>query len=135
MSTAGTLPRKGEPEHEQAEGEESLSPAEQRKVTLYRILLRTYSRVMADNEGRSLRDLDESDLIAYVERWDAAIKHDLLMFSEVMEAARHEGIASAMAALRKIDTIPGDLLDRAMEDASERAHEERERLLTGRDGR
>ena len=104
----------------------ALPPEEQRKVTLYRLILSIYVRCEAAHEGRSAEAVRPEDVIAFAERWGAAIEHDLRLFSAVMEEARRAGIGDANNALRRIDSADPRDIDSAIEWAANQARAERE---------
>lgn len=102
-----------------------ITPEQQRRATLYRILCRTYIRVQAKAEGRHPNTYGEAETATFIEEWEDAIRHDLAQICEVMEEARRAGIANASDTFRRIETADMDLVDQAIEIASEEAVRER----------
>lgn len=101
-----------------------LTPEQGRRATIWRVLCRLVLRVQAKAEGRSPALYSLAEQEAIIGQHEAAMRHDLAMLSEICEEARRTGIADATNTLRSIETADPELVDEAIEVASNRADNE-----------
>lgn len=111
-----------------------LSPAEQRRVTIWRIIGAIYVRVQAKAEGRTPGTLTDDDRRMILDLWSEAMAHDFRLICDVMEQARLAGVEDTHSTLQRIEAQDPETLDEAAAWAREVAREEeRERALDQRD--
>jgi|GEM_PF-2829184 len=117
-------------------GDEELPPAEQRKVTIWRIVRATYARLLASRESRRPEQMFPTEIAAMLAPWSEAMSHDFRALCAVVEEARVAGVSDAHDAYHRLEAgVDHETLDLAIEVVSEQARaEEREGLLEGRDG-
>lgn len=108
-----------------------LPPAEQRRVTVWRIVRAAYARVLAAREGRRPEQMFPVEVAALLDPWTEAIRHDFTALCAVMEEARVAGVADAHDAYHRLEAgVDHETLDLAIEVVAEQARaDEKERVL------
>lgn len=116
--------------------DEDLPAAEQRKVSVWRIVRATYARLLASREGRRPEQMFPVEIAEMLAPWSEAMSHDFRALCAVVEEARVAGVADAHDAYHRLEVgVDHETLDLAIEVVSEQARaEEREGILEGRDG-
>lgn len=114
-----------------ADQDAELPPAEQRRVTVWRILRAAYLRLLAAAVGKVPERLTPGEEITALAPWDNALAHDFRVLCAVLEEARVAGVTDAHDAYHRLEAgVDHETLDLAIEVVAEQAREdERERLL------
>jgi hypothetical protein len=111
-----------------------LAPAEQRRVTVWRIVRATYARLLAAREGKRTEQMFPVEVSEMLAPWAEAMGHDFRALCAVVEDARVAGVQDAHSAYHRLEAgVDHETLDQAIEVVAEQARaDEREQLLEDR---
>jgi hypothetical protein len=101
----------------EAPDDKLLSDVEQERVTAWRILRRTYLRVLSEQTGQAIDHLTAQEQESLIERWRSALTHD---WHQVCELLMHARTSSEMSVL---EHVPDEQREALMQVIHERPDE------------